>query len=348
MASSIEEIRSVLNNRRAELMNKPNVFATGIGYKFADGKQTEQLCIKCSVQVKKPKEQLRPEALIPPQINDIPTDVDPMGLFFAYQDPKERFRPAPGGVSIGHYNITAGTLGCWVKKNNDLYILSNNHVIANSNAASPGDAILQPGPADGGAISQDKIAELNAFVPINFEEENGGGNGNGNGGPSCPTASAVSKVLNTMASAVGSTTRIKPYRMETSPTATGNLVDAAIALPDSPEYVDQEILEIGNIAGVREGELGMAVKKSGRTTGFTAGQIQQVDVTARVNYGSNRVATFNNQLMAGSMSQGGDSGSAILDNDNNIVGLLFAGSSTTTLINRIQDVFSELNVTLPN
>lgn len=343
MASTIEEIRDVLNKKRAELMSKPNVFATGIGYKFTEGKQTDRLCIKCSVQIKKTREQLRPDALIPEQINDVPTDVDPMGLFFAYQDPTGRFRPAPGGVSIGHFNITAGTLGCWVQKNNELYILSNNHVMANSNAASVGDAILQPGPADSGEISRDQIAKLSDFVPINFEGENG----NGNGGPSCPTATAVSSVLNAMASATGSKTRLKPYRIDTGIQAAENRIDAAIALPDSADYVDREILEIGTISGMREGELGMPVKKSGRTTGFTTGEIQQIDVTARVNYGSNRIATFNNQLMAGSMSQGGDSGSAVLDNDNNIVGLLFAGSSTTTLINRIQDVFDGLGVSLP-
>jgi hypothetical protein len=46
--------------------------------------------------------------------------------------------------------------------------LSNNHVLANSNAASIGDAILQPGPVDGGANPADRIATLSRFVPINF------------------------------------------------------------------------------------------------------------------------------------------------------------------------------------
>jgi hypothetical protein len=55
---------------------------------------------------------------------------------------------------------------------------------------------------------------------------------------------------------------------------------------------------------------------------------------------------FTDQLMAGAMSQGGDSGSAVLDNDNRLVGLLFAGSDTTTIMNRIQNVFSELGISL--
>jgi hypothetical protein len=71
-------------------------------------------------------------------------------------------------------------------------------------------------------------------------------------------------------------------------------------------------------------------------------------VTAQVSYGSNQVATFVDQLLAGgSMSQGGDSGSAVLSTNNRLIGLLFAGSTSTTIINRIQNVFQALQVTLP-
>ena len=125
-----------------------------------------------------------------------------------------------------------------------------------------------------------------------------------------------------------------------------NLVDAAIARPLNPDDVKDEILNIGVPQAVVEAELGMAIRKSGRTTGFTTGEIQQVDVTVNVQYGEGRIATFTDQLMAGAMSQGGDSGSAVLDEHNNLVGLLFAGSDTSTILNRIQNVFSELGVSL--
>jgi hypothetical protein len=92
--------------------------------------------------------------------------------------------------------------------------------------------------------------------------------------------------------------------------------------------------------------LGLALKKSGRTTGFTTGEIQQVDVTASVQYGPGQIARFTDQLLAGAMSQGGDSGSAVLNDDNRLVGLLFAGSENTTIVNRIEHVFSALGVTL--
>jgi hypothetical protein len=65
-----------------------------------------------------------------------------------------------------------------------------------------------------------------------------------------------------------------------------------------------------------------------------------------VQYGVGLVARFTDQLLAGAMSQGGDSGSAVLDDERRLVGLLFAGSETTTVVNRIEHVFSALGVTL--
>jgi hypothetical protein len=123
-----------------------------------------------------------------------------------------------------------------------------------------------------------------------------------------------------------------------------NLVDAAIARPLSDDLVEKRILEIGEPQGVAEGTLGLSIQKSGRTTGLTSGEIQQVDATVQVSYGMGQVATFTDQLVAGAMSAGGDSGSAVLDESNRVIGLLFAGSESTTIINRIQNVLEALNV----
>ena len=123
-------------------------------------------------------------------------------------------------------------------------------------------------------------------------------------------------------------------------------MDAAMARPLNDQDVKNEILEIGAINGLAQGELGMVIKKSGHTTGLTTGEIQQVDVTVNVQYGEGPIARFTDQLLAGAMSQGGDSGSAVLDNNNKLVGLLFAGSDTTTIIDRIGNVFSALGLSL--
>ncbi len=78
-------------------------------------------------------------------------------------------RPAPIGVSTGHPNITAGTIGCRVKDaKGNVYALSNNHVYADENKASIGDNVLQPGPYDGGENPRDAIGTLADFEPIVF------------------------------------------------------------------------------------------------------------------------------------------------------------------------------------
>jgi hypothetical protein len=332
MAPDIGTLKTALAEHRERLLDKQQVVATGIGYKTtADGK-TADLSIVCSVTKKEAISKLRGSDIVPKNVDGVPTDVIETGTIRAQQSPTDRFRPAPGGVSIGHVGITAGTLGCLVKKGDQKFILSNNHVLANSNDAQPGDAIIQPGPFDGGNFPQDHIAELEQFVPIVFEGEQS----------ECGFANAIIEFLNFGCKIISSQTRYGAYNTQ----AADNLVDAAIGRPLNPDDVLDEIFQIGPIQGSARGELGMAVKKSGRTTGFTTGEIQQIDVTANVQYGPGQVARFTDQLMAGAMSQGGDSGSAVLNEDNQLVGLLFAGSETTTIINRIEHVFSALGVTL--
>ncbi|MGD2186170.1 MAG: hypothetical protein PVI71_08580 [Desulfobacterales bacterium] len=332
MADELNTIRGVLKSNRENLLKRANVVATGVGYKESGGEKTSTLCIVCSVKKKVDAGQLSGQDLVPAAVAGIPTDVVQTGVIRALQAPTGRFRPAPGGVSVGHIAITAGTLGCWVTKDGQKVMLSNNHVLANSNDAEIGDPILQPGPFDGGNFPQDHIANLTQFVPISFE-----------GDPSeCPFANAVIAVFNAGCRVISSNTRYKVIKLQ----ADDNLVDAAIATPLDPADVKDEILNIGPIQGTVVGELGMAIKKSGRTTGLTTGQILQVDVTVNVQYGEGRIARFTDQLMAGAMSQGGDSGSAVLDDNDRLTGLLFAGSDTTTIINRIENVFSALGISL--
>ena len=73
--------------------------------------------------------------------------------------------PVPCGVSVGHQSVTAGTLGCLVDVPGGQRMLSNNHVLANSNSGHPGDTILQPGATDSGIRP---IGELDDFEPLRF------------------------------------------------------------------------------------------------------------------------------------------------------------------------------------
>ncbi|MGY1684083.1 hypothetical protein ACI8AK_00695 [Geodermatophilus sp. SYSU D00867] len=75
---------------------------------------------------------------------------------------QRRTRPLHPGLSVAHPAVTAGTLGGFVRVEGRLAILSNNHVLAASDAGAVGDAVLQPGPADGG-VPADRVATLTAF-----------------------------------------------------------------------------------------------------------------------------------------------------------------------------------------
>ena len=332
MASELTALKETLRRNRDQLLKRSNVVATGVGYKITGGQKTTTLSIVCSVTKKIAASQLSSQDMVPAMLEGTPTDVVQTGIIRALQPTTDRHRPAPGGVSIGHRDITAGTLGCLVQKGGQKFILSNNHVLANSNQAEIGDPILQPGPYDGGAYPNDHIADLEDFVPINMSGTSS----------DCQIATGIASLLNEIAKLLNSQARMRAITQQ----ATENLVDAAIARPLNPEDVSDEILQIGTIQGTIVGELGMAIKKSGRTTELTTGVIEQVDVSVNVQYGEGQIAMFTDQLMAGAMSQGGDSGSAVLDDNNRLVGLLFAGSDTTTVINRIENVFSALGISV--
>lgn len=334
MTVDLASIKKIIKDERRRLFARDNVVATGIGFKITNEKKTSELSIICSVTEKLPESKLSKKALIPKTVDHVPTDVIETGPIRAFPARTDRWRPAPGGVSIGHKDITAGTLGCLVKKDNQIYILSNNHVLANSNIASIGDPILQPGPYDGGTRPDDHIADLSEYVPIIFTESEPPGD--------YGMARLIAAVWNGMAKGLGSRSRLRAKALQ----ADENLVDSAIARPVNDDDVNPEILEIGTVQGLSQGELGMAVQKSGRTTGLTTGVILQVDVTVDVQYDGGKIARFTDQLLAGAMSQGGDSGSAVLTEDKKLVGLLFAGSDTTTIINRIENVFSALALSL--
>lgn len=326
--TSFSEIQKVLAKNRKKLLKK-NIEAVGIGYKVTDGKQTCELAVVCSVEKKLPLFKISKTNLIPKEINGIKTDVIEVGIIKALHT--ERHRPAPGGVSVGHIDITAGTLGCVVRRDNIRYILSNNHVLACSNDAEIGDSIIQPGDHDSGVLPQDHIADLIDFVPINFSET-----------PSqCPVAGLFTGIINGILWTIGSSTRLQAVKQ-----AEDNLIDAAIAKPLNDEDISDEIMEIGQIKGIKSAILGMKIQKSGRTTGLTQGEITQVDVSVNVQYGEGKIAQFNNQIMAGGMSAGGDSGSAVLTNDGYLCGLLYAGSEEVTICNRIENVMELLDVSL--
>ena len=256
---------------------------------------------------------------LPAVLDGVPVTRHVTGMLMAFSDPTTKARPAPVGFSVGHFAITAGTIGARVVNPSlSVFLLSNNHVLANSNDASIGDPILQPGPFDGG-VAADQIGTLSAFKAIDFA----GGN-------------------NTIDAAI----------------ALSNATVLSNATPPDDGYgmPSAQIWNDGNSDGVFDNKnalLNLPVQKYGRTTKLTHGTITGINATLSICYEALFIfclksATFVDQIVIepGQFSGGGDSGSLIATDDLNLnpVALLFAGSETQTIANRIDLVLNHFGV----
>ena len=134
----------------------------------------------------------------------------------------------------------------------------------------------------------------------------------------------------------------------------GQNVDAAVAqlrtgTMDSTGFIEDVGVPSSTIVNP---SVGLAVAKSGRTTGFTTGTVSSINTSVNVQYqrgcnsGKKFTVSYTNQVVINSstFSAGGDSGSLIVTNNasHNPVALLFAGSSTTTIGNPIGEVLTKL------
>ncbi|MCU0519913.1 MAG: S1 family peptidase [Anaerolineae bacterium] len=315
-----------------QFLGLQNVVACGLGHKISRGQQTDELSLIVSVSRKIPAAQLATKDLIPKAFAGLRTDVVETGRIraLAGEDPRMRMRPAQPGVSIGHRDITAGTFGLLVHRGDNVFILSNNHVLADSNAAKLGDPIYQPGSADGGTAA-DQIASLAEFESLDF----------GDSPAQCTIVQTLARALNLLARLAGSGHRLAPV-LKTSGL---NLMDAALGLPDQVSLVKPGILELGTPLGLADPSLGQEVQKMGRTTGLTRGFITQVSVTADVDY-AGRTARFTDQVFASPMSSPGDSGSSVLNMARQVVGLVFAGSERITILTPMRRILERFGVEL--
>src|SRR2546422_2916437 len=219
------------------------------------------------------------------------------------------FGSSGGNVNdITHSFCCSGTLGSLVSKGGTQYILSNNHVLARVDQATIGEDISQPGLIDNGCQTPPIVADFSEAIPLGTQN--------------------VDAAL----------AALRSGQMDSG----GTILDIGVpcATPGTPR-------------------VGLAVAKSGRTTGCQTGTIGSINTNVSVQYqkrcGSGRkfVIPYSNQVVINSttFSAGGDSGSLIVsgsctttNGDNAPVALLFAGSSSSTIGNPIQDVVSALGV----
>src|SRR2546422_5904444 len=255
-----DDVRAAKAAYEADIFARANVVGVAIGNKIIRGRETDERCIVVFVEAKRPEGQLRHRDVVPKTFGSVRTDIVETGRFHALRSEQaldlertKRIRPAPGGVSIGHVQITAGTLGVLARRNGRPVILSNNHVLANQNAGRVGDPILQPGPADGGRL-QDTIARLVGFVPIPFKEREPG-----------PIARFLARLFGPLLRAAG-------WGLKRLPSGHSNLVDAAVPEPIETRLLAAGILGRGRGRGPQGTGIGGGGRQSGGATRGTAGR----------------------------------------------------------------------------
>lgn len=225
-----------------------------------------------------------------------------------FQSRREKVRPVRSGISIGNQFITAGTLGYIPEGNGEILGLSNTHVLTpmgTDKQPTKGQDILQPGPADGGRSPEDKIGELEDWVPYDFQ------------GMNYADAAVYRPTIQHVSSVIGK---------------------------------DGEEVKIQGVSDVSKGD---RVWKAGRTTGYTEGIVRLTNQDIKVGAGE-RKATFVDQYVIEDVrgpefkfTAGGDSGSLLLNMDNEVVGLIFAGSTEEPYVgiaNPIEFVTGQLGV----
>lgn len=168
-----QDIQKVQQGVEDDFLQFRNVTGIGAGIQQVNLVMTGTPSLLVFADQKRPIETLETNQVIPKEITGIKTDVIQTGYLFARTQQTLQFdtqaiftrvRPAKGGYNVAHRNVTAGTIATCVYDilpngstnppahgygiPNRYYILSNNHVLVNSNNANIGDPMLQPSPID--------------------------------------------------------------------------------------------------------------------------------------------------------------------------------------------------------
>ena len=214
-----------------------------------------------------------------------------------------------------------GTLGSLVTRGGVQYILSDNHILARSDGATVGDAIIQPGLIDTATCTTagtTTVANLSQFSNLQAT-------------PSQNVDAAIAQVI---------AGKVDP---------TGNIIylgattDAnGVPVPGAPQA--------GTGIPASSVAVGRPVAKSGRSTGLTCSTIEATNISTSVDYtvncdgtGTKFMAKYSNQIgvIGGDFSGEGDSGSLIVTQDTaSPLALLYAGSDTDTVGNPVADVLN--------
>jgi hypothetical protein len=288
---------------------QPGIQGFALGRRVRQGRRRRELVL--TVYVARKRELAALEVPVPRRLrvagvpDPVPTDVVEVGELERLSFVGREPRPVSPGVGLSHPRCGNGTFGCLVRRQGEPDL----YILSNAHVIAD-DGLAAPGdpiyqPAGGGP--NDVLAEFSDSVSLEFSD-----------------------------------------------TLFQNRVDAAIARVLDPATVQPAIKLLGRPRGVSSDIVeDMLVRKTGSTTERTEGRVRSVDFRAAYPYlhpdGTMRRVGFSDLVLCESTSDGpfvskGDSGAAVLNEDNEAVGLLFAGNHGAGVFCRMDSVFEALNL----
>ena len=312
--ATVDEIIAIKQRVEAQFLGAPGVTGVDVGYKEVGGQATDQVAIRVHVAAK--TDDIPADQRVPAEIDGVTTDVlerryelQVLTQQVAEVSPQAdttHYATLQGGVSMGPSRVVNGSIFAGTLGAIVIDSVSNQHA----------------------ALTNFHVACVDSTFTIGDRMVQ----------PSRIDTGVVP------ADEFGSLTR---------ETLSAN-VDGAVIAIDSGRASQCEIADIGAVRGTASAALGMPVRKRGRTTLLTYGSVDGVSGSVTVDYGDGIGSkTLTNQLSIAAdttrnplFSDHGDSGSVIVNDSGFVVGLLFAGSGTSTVANPIAAVLSELNISI--
>lgn len=307
----MEAIRSVKATHEDRLLTYAGVTGIDIGHKMVKGERTSEMAIR--IYVEKKRKNVPAAELLPPEIDGVKTDVIE-ATFVLHQGAMVRAEEFRTMSDTGTYNPLVGGISIGPCKAVGGYVY----------VGTLGCLVRDRGTGERLALSNyhvmaEKWAAGDSMAQPSRVD-----------GGTCP-AKTVGTLLRSVLS---------------------DQVDGAVARLNTTRTTDCSITEIGAVAGKGPAAKDMKVRKRGRTTGLTHGIVDSIDATVKVPY-DDGTHTLKHQILikvnaseSSVFGQGGDSGSAVVDDANHVVGLYFAGSTDGKIgvANPIDAVLDALNI----
>jgi hypothetical protein len=347
--------------RRPSPLDPDHFWGVGIGLKQKKGIWTEEVCVRVFVSRKLPRDQVPEEVFVPPEVRGVPTDVVAVGSIRALLSlPSPRFLTPQQATFRLRSLLALPLLRKWMAHEPSLALLEadrRNVLWSIRRFAAPCSRqrhrrLPRPVPC-GVSVGHFHIMAGTLGYLVQDSKERWfvlsnnhvlADNNEGKVGDPILQPGPFDGGKNTPSYRIAQLSAFVPIHFDGRP----NQLDAAIAETDA-DQVQPVLCSIGQVEGIGAFRQGLLVQKHGRTTGRTQGLIVGVHETLWVDY-DGKTARFDRQLsIAGGrtpFSDGGDSGSLIVDLQRRAIGLLFAGSDTETYANPIRPVLRAFKVRL--